>query len=268
MSSSQTQRRGVALPLDGSVNLPETVDFHRKHNPTLPIYKFVEDGAPNITEISHLEFGRAGDRVAHYLRPGRRGPEREVVAVLALSDSLLYHTVLIGIMRAGLIVRSTSIFSVALSYLWSQPYPMSPRNTAEATIKLLKDTSCHRLLATKTTLKLLIDEIQDKLAGHDPSLIVSIEEVPPFHEIYPKLGREQEQDPFEPYPSGPRPPLDDVCIYLHSSGSTGLPKSIPQKFRSILSWASFRASWQLLSSLNNVFSQPSMWIYASNSISQ
>ena len=119
---------------------------------------------------------------------------------------------------------------------------MSPRNTAEATLKLLKETSCHRLLATRTTLKPLIDEIQDKLARGDPNYIVSIEEVPPLHEIYPKLGRENEQDPFEPYPSGPRPPLDDVLIYLHSSGSTGLPKSIPQKFRSILSWSFFRAS--------------------------
>jgi len=98
---------GVAPPLDGSVTLPETVDYHRKHHPTVPVYVFVEDGASNITKITHLEFGRACDRVAHYLRPGRRGPEREVVAVLALSDTLLYQTAVVGIMRAGLIVRIT-----------------------------------------------------------------------------------------------------------------------------------------------------------------
>jgi hypothetical protein len=97
---------GFAPPTDGSVTLPETVDFHREHNPTLPIYIFT-DGASNITEVAHLEFGRACDRVAHYLRSGRRGPEREVVAVLAHSDSLLYQTMVLGIMRAGLIVRIT-----------------------------------------------------------------------------------------------------------------------------------------------------------------
>jgi acyl-coenzyme A synthetase/AMP-(fatty) acid ligase len=71
---------------------------------------------------------------------------------------------------------------------------------------------------------------------------LSIEEVPLLHEIYPKLGHEKEEDPFEPYPPGPRPSLDDICIYIHSSGSTSLPKSIPQKFRTLIHWASMRAS--------------------------
>jgi hypothetical protein len=102
---SFAQIHGVAPPTDGSVILPETVDFHRKHNPAVPVYVFIEDGASNITQITNLEFGRACDRVAHHLRSGRRGPEREVVAVLALSDSLLYQTIVVGIMRAGLIVR-------------------------------------------------------------------------------------------------------------------------------------------------------------------
>jgi acyl-coenzyme A synthetase/AMP-(fatty) acid ligase len=119
---------------------------------------------------------------------------------------------------------------------------MSPRNTAEATIKLLKETSCHRLLVTGTTLKPLIDQVRAKLASSDPDFVVSIEEVPPLLEIYPKLGHEKEEDPFEPYPAGPRPSLDDICIYLHSSGSTGLPKTIPQTFWTIAHWSSFRSS--------------------------
>jgi acyl-CoA synthetase (AMP-forming)/AMP-acid ligase II len=101
---SITLPRGLAPPTDGSVTLPETVDFHRKYNPNVPIYMFSGEGSSHITEITHLEFGRACDRVAHLLRPGRRGPEREVVAIIALSDNLLYLAVIIGIMRAGLIV--------------------------------------------------------------------------------------------------------------------------------------------------------------------
>ncbi len=109
---SITQIHGVAPPTDGSVNLPETVDFHRQHNPSLPIYAFTKDRASNTPEISYLEFGRACDRVAHYLRSGRRGPEREPVAIMALSDTLLYQTLVVGIMRAGLIVSilSTNFF--------------------------------------------------------------------------------------------------------------------------------------------------------------
>ncbi len=101
---SITLPRGLTPPTDGSVTLPETVDFHRKYNPNVPIYMFNGEGSSHITEITHLEFGRACDRVAHFLRPGRRGPEGEVVAIIALSDNLLYLAVIIGIMRAGLIV--------------------------------------------------------------------------------------------------------------------------------------------------------------------
>lgn len=115
---SISQLRGVAPPIDGSLTLPEVVDFHRTHNPTVPIYVFVEDGVDHLTEITYLEFGRAVDRVAHSLRPGRRGPGREVVAVVALSDSLLYQTLVVGIMMAGLIVCITFCsFNVSSSHV-------------------------------------------------------------------------------------------------------------------------------------------------------
>jgi hypothetical protein len=51
----------------------------------------------------------------------------------------------------------------------------------------LKETSCHRLLTTRTTLKPLIDEIQRKLASSDPKFVVSIEEVPPLLRYTPTL---------------------------------------------------------------------------------
>jgi len=132
---------------------------------------------------------------------------------------------------------------------------MSPRNTAEATINLLKESSCHRLLTTRTTLKPLLDQIQAELASSDPDFALSIEEVPPLHEIYPKLGHENEQDPFEPYPAGPRPSLDDICAFVHSSGSTGLPKTIPQSYRVFIYWSSFRAyALRILCSFSHFFS--------------
>lgn len=95
----------VFPPTDGSVTLPETVDFHWKHNPTHPVYVFSEDGKPDRTQITALEFGRAVERVAHHVRPGRIGQDGEVVALVALSDTLLYQAVSLGIMRAGLVVR-------------------------------------------------------------------------------------------------------------------------------------------------------------------
>ncbi|KAJ7625826.1 putative nonribosomal peptide synthetase, partial [Roridomyces roridus] len=60
-----------------------------------------------------------------------------------------------------------------------------------------------------------------------------------FEQIYPHLGHETFRDEFVPYPgpSGVHTSLDDVAIYLHSSGSTGLPKPIPQTHRILIQWA-------------------------------
>lgn len=100
----------VIPPADGSVTLPEVIDFHTKHNPDYPIFIFKEDGKSEITKITYLEYGRACDRVAHRFRPGRAGPDGELVAVVALSDTVLYHAVSVGLTRAGMIVSTHSDF--------------------------------------------------------------------------------------------------------------------------------------------------------------
>ncbi|KDR79161.1 hypothetical protein GALMADRAFT_277673 [Galerina marginata CBS 339.88] len=215
--------QGVVPPADGSVTLPEVIDFHTKHNPDFPIFIFNEDGKSEITKITYFEYGRACDRVAHRMRPGRMGPEGELVAVVALSDTLLYHAVSVGLTRAGMV-----------------PFLMSPRNTAAAIIKMLKETGCHRLLTTQETLKSLVTEIKTDLARDSPGFELIVEEMPPVHEIYPKMGHETKVDPFEEYPRpSVRPLLDNVLLYLHSSGSTGFPKSIAETFRIMCHWASF-----------------------------
>jgi len=104
----------VFPPFDYSVTLPESVDFHRKHNPNETIYVFAEDGKPEPTKISFLEFGRAADRVAHHIRPGRGGQDRQVIAFVALSDTLLYQAVTMGIMRAGFIVSGGRLILYSL----------------------------------------------------------------------------------------------------------------------------------------------------------
>lgn len=95
---------GVIPPPDGSVTLPEVLDFHVKHNPNHPFFQYHEEGASENTNITFLEFARAADRVAHHFRPGRQGAEGEIIAIVALSDSILYHAVSLGLMRAGIIV--------------------------------------------------------------------------------------------------------------------------------------------------------------------
>lgn len=108
---------------------------------------------------------------------------------------------------------------------------------------MLKETDCHRLLTTQETMKSLVTEIKDTLAKDHPGFELVVEEMPPILEIYPKLGKEKPQDPFVEYPKpAVRPSLDSIMLYLHSSGSTGFPKSIPETFRIFCHWASFRQS--------------------------
>lgn len=97
--------RFVYPPLDYSVTLANVSDFHIKHNPSETAYTFSEDGNPTPVNVSFLELGRAVHRAAHYIRPERHDPERQTIAFVALSDSLLYQAVTLGIMKAGYVVR-------------------------------------------------------------------------------------------------------------------------------------------------------------------
>ena len=115
---------------------------------------------------------------------------------------------------------------------------MSPRNTPAAIANLIIKTSCHHLVATRETLRDLIKDVKADIFVKDPTYELLVDEVPALDVIFPRLGVESEEDPFIPYPAvQTRPALSDICVYLHSSGSTGLPKAIPQSHEIILNWA-------------------------------
>ncbi|KAG6810396.1 putative NRPS-like protein biosynthetic cluster [Tricholoma furcatifolium] len=218
-----TEQDPVLPPVDGSLTIPETIHFHWKHNSDLSVFVYNIDGSSDVTEISYLEFGRACHRVAHLVRPTRTGPDQEVVAFLALADTVVYQAITVGLMTAGLV-----------------PFPISPRNTPAAVAHLLKKSSCHRLLTTPTTLRPLLDGLKAELAADSPEFQLSIEEIPSLSTIYPKLGHETSEDSFEQYPPpATRPSLSDVAIILHSSGSTGFPKAIYQTHLIMSHWAAF-----------------------------
>ena len=61
------------------------------------------------------------------------------------------------------------------------------------------------------------------------------EQLPDLYAIFPTLM--DEPDVVQHYPPAPRKPdWDDDCVYIHSSGSTGHPKPIPQAHRQVLDW--------------------------------
>ncbi|KAI6042365.1 acetyl-CoA synthetase-like protein [Pisolithus marmoratus] len=204
----------VYPPVDGSLFVPEMLEYNARHSPDHSFFVYPDEPTKELCIISNLEFYRASQRVAHAVRPGRRGQDREVVGIVANVDSILYQVLFMGIIYAGLIS-----YIIAL--------PMSPRNSPAAIINLLETTKSHRLISTQSSLGGLISEVKRELALHgDKVYDLQIDEPPTLATAYPYLSKETIDSPFSPYPKG-EINNGDVMFYLHSSGSTGFPKPIP-----------------------------------------
>ena len=102
---------------------------------------------------------------------------------------------------------------------------------------MLEKTSCHRLI-TQPSLSSVISEVKATLAGKGYAL--QVDELPAFQKIFPSIGQGvmyHDVAHVEPYPERKVPLSADIPItYLHSSGSTGFPKPIPQTQNTLLSW--------------------------------
>lgn len=95
-------------PLDGSLFFHQLLEYNAQHNPDHSFFVYPSHEGTSQVElckISHLEFYRACQRTAHVVRPGRQEQSREVVAIMANCDSILYQALFMGIIYAGLIVR-------------------------------------------------------------------------------------------------------------------------------------------------------------------
>ncbi|KAH0828782.1 acetyl-CoA synthetase-like protein [Lanmaoa asiatica] len=204
-------------PLDGSLLFPDLFNFHMERNTSFPMFVYANESVPGtLTEISFLEFGRAAHRVAHALRPSRQGPDGEVVMVIANTDTILHHAVVVGLSIAGWV-----------------PFLVSSRNSAAAVVNMMKKTDCARIVTLDHAHRGLIDGIRHENEG--AHLIVY--ELPTLRYAFPKLGREVATDTFIPYLTPlKRPDLDSPAIYIHSSGSTGFPKPIALSYRIQVQW--------------------------------
>ncbi|KAJ6534661.1 putative aminoadipate reductase [Mycena vulgaris] len=217
-----------SLPETSTLTLPEVLNLRMEHAPESPMYVYAVEGEENITTISYLEFRRASHRAAHALYPDNTA-RQEAVALIGMVDTILYQAIIMGIMIAG-----------------RAPFPISPRNSAVAVANLLLTTSCHRILATKSTVHDLLSDVAVELAKNHPGFDLTVEEMPSVQAIYPRLGKERSEDPFRHYlPIDPYSPLERVCIIFHSSGSTGFPKAIKHTYLSLIHWAQFPAGTEL-----------------------
>lgn len=100
--------------LDQIITIPQLLEIRYKSSPDQPIYVYAEDSDNRLTEIHYLEFIRACHRAAYLIRPPQSGSDREVVAIIALVDVIVYMAVVAGLMKAGLTVSISRLVYVRL----------------------------------------------------------------------------------------------------------------------------------------------------------
>ncbi|TFK50162.1 putative aminoadipate reductase [Heliocybe sulcata] len=212
------QNNWTLLPTDGTVSFAELVDIRLEKNPE-SVYSIVapDDPGRDATRISMLEWCRAIHRLAYALRPQPDFQSREVVALILNCDTIMYATAVMAVMRAGFVA-----------------YPMSNRNSPAAICHMLQATGCHRIIVSSDTLSGLVSGISAHASALDYDIHVSA--LPSLRTAFPHFGQETLQDKFVPYPTLENCGPDDVITFIHSSGSTGFPKSIPHTNRSIMGW--------------------------------
>ncbi|GJF00095.1 acetyl-CoA synthetase-like protein [Phanerochaete sordida] len=221
----------VTPPLDGSLpTAPDILDFHNKHNANKSWFLFpAKDTSDELVSVTYGDMAQATHRIAHYIRPNREGADGQVVALLVHTDTVLYIAMIVGIMRAGFV-----------------PYPMSPRNTPQGVCHMLETVGCTRIVAHTTTAG-LVREVQDEMKTK--GIEVRVEELPRLTTVFPKLGGDANAAAVAPYPkSSAATDMRANTLYIHSSGSTGFPKSVPFTRRRLLQWVQhnvFGKAWDV-----------------------
>jgi long-subunit acyl-CoA synthetase (AMP-forming) len=123
---------------------------------------------------------------------------------------------------------------------------MSPRLPPVAVIHLLKSTNSHRLVISKSALADLVKGIQDELQSQHPGYEVEMVDFPTLKDLYPTLGGSDttNENNDNVNISNGETPVEATNVkggvYLHSSGSTGLPKPIRLTDKVIASYAYMR----------------------------
>lgn len=84
--------------------LPDLFDFHAEHNPDFPWGVYAASGT-TISSISFSEVVRASHLAAHFLGRQESIAERNVVVMLLHCDTILYVAMIVGVTRAGMVVR-------------------------------------------------------------------------------------------------------------------------------------------------------------------
>ncbi|TFY82198.1 hypothetical protein EWM64_g1812 [Hericium alpestre] len=217
-----------APPLDGSLSIPQIFAWHAEHSLEHPMFVFA-DGDKGLRTIRYPEAWSAMKKASsivhkHYKRIedqyiAQRGirlaSQAPTIAVLANADTVSFVTLIVGVMRLGLVV-----------------FPISTRNSPAAVAHLLNQTHVLQLMVSP-------DPSMQRLASEALHLLekdgIHVETLPmiQFQDVY-DLKVDDKEDETLPIP---KPELDATAIIFHSSGSTSFPKPIKMNNRTFIQFA-------------------------------
>ncbi|RPD77018.1 acetyl-CoA synthetase-like protein [Lentinus tigrinus ALCF2SS1-7] len=203
------------------VAMSQYYEWQAKASPDYPLFVY-QDG-DRLGYINYAQANRAMDRVARYVTSvvgaGNRGPggDHPVVALFANADTITYFCTAVGVMRTG-----CTLFLV------------STRNAAAAIADMFQRTGTgHVILSPDPFLRGTAEEALATLASAGQH-IVEIQ-LPSFQDLFA-----EQLDASSPYEARVELPtsydVNTVSVIMHSSGSTGHPKTIGYTDRSLSTW--------------------------------
>lgn len=128
-------------------------------------------------------------------------------------------------------------------------------------VHLLKRSGSHQLVMTSATLSELKEGIfiNIQVSSSNPAWALRVSEAPLLGQLYPEFLAVPKAEEITCIPEtveGGTFNLDDISLYLHSSGSTGLPKAIPRTHREIVNYIRFREYTQFYWALLRTDAKP------------
>lgn len=98
----------------------------------------------------------------------------------------------------------------------------------------MQKTSCHRIVS-QPAFASLTSGVKSQLEAKQWA--VQVDDCPEFSDIYPDFNSGNKPLNCTPYMKSSRAlAMDDIALYMHSSGSTGMPKPIPHRHITSIQW--------------------------------
>ncbi|KAI0325855.1 acetyl-CoA synthetase-like protein [Cubamyces sp. BRFM 1775] len=199
-------------PLDDVLSVPQLYEFHAKNSPDHPVYMYVDPVTGALCDITYAEvWARIGVAMKLISRrqstlPDRgisgRAGSRTVIGIVALSDALSYIYTMLAIVSLGDAV-----------------FPMSLGNSAQAIAHLAETTGIRQIFVSE-------DEGTQALVHDAAGLLrekgIEVDLVPmiKYADTEPTSDQGEEARIVDIAD-------DEVMMYLHSSGTTGMSKAVP-----------------------------------------